>query len=239
MNEDAIPNLVFSKLNHPESLNVVANLVNSPETGWLHYRAGAVHAYLPEYEPPAPDVSGASYGPKAWRASALPQWGNISSLKDSTSQEPKDGSDMMGAQPAPPPYDGHRWLPLSKGEQNLYRTPISQSQYNAFGPDWASWAIGAQVHYSLLENIENNALSRYFYGAGLDDTREGIWNMVYERMNINVMAIWGKDVLDNLPFQESDDEQELSVTIPLKLRRRKFTYFISPLLKPNSSTNRS
>lgn len=213
---------MFSKLNHPESLNVVANLVNSPETGWLHYRMGAVHAYLPEYEPPAPDDSGASYGPKAWRASALPQWRDVFTLTDSISQEANNGQDMMGSSPASPPFHGHRWLPLPKGEENLYRTPISQSQYNAFGHDWRSWAIAAQVHYSLLENIENNQLSRYYYGNGIDDTREGIWNMAYERMNINVMAIWGKDVLENLPFQGKDDEKELSVTIPRKLRRRKF-----------------
>lgn len=128
---------------------------------------------------------------------------------------------MMGYDPAPPPFNGHRWLPLPKGEEILYRTPISQSQYNAFRPNWTSWAIGAQVHYSLLENIENNQLSKYYYGSGLDDTREVIWNMVYERMSINVMVIWGRDVLENLPFQDTDDEQELSINIPLKLRRRK------------------
>lgn len=81
LNEDAIPNLLFSKLNHPESLNIVANLINSSETGWLHYRVGAVHAYLPEYDPPAPDASGASLGPKAWRPSALPRWGTVSVLR--------------------------------------------------------------------------------------------------------------------------------------------------------------
>lgn len=33
------------------------------------------------------------------------------------------------------------------------------------------------------------------------------------------MAIWGKDVLDNLPFDGPDDEHELSVGIPTKLNR--------------------
>lgn len=74
MNDNAIPDLVFTKLNHPDSLNVVGNLVNSPETGWLHYHVGAVHAYLPERKPPAPDREDNSYGPGAWRASALPKW---------------------------------------------------------------------------------------------------------------------------------------------------------------------
>jgi hypothetical protein len=221
MTEDAIPNLVFSKLKHPKSLIVVANLVNSPETGWLHYHVGAVHAYLPEYDP-APDASGASYGPKAWRASALPQWGESMDLEKPVAQRSNNGSDMMGDEPAPPPFKGHRWLPLPKTEveEDLSRTPIAQSRYDAFGTDWRSWAIAAQVHYSLLENIENNQLSKYHYGSGLDNTREGIWNMAYERMNINFMAVWGTDIVENIPFEDPDDEQELSVNVPLKLQRR-------------------
>lgn len=207
-------------MKHPEALNVVANLVNSPETGWLHYRVGAVHAYLPEYEPPSLDESEASYGPKAWRASALPRWTQDSIKEDPQEQQARNGSDFMGSKPAPPPFKGHRWLPLPNGDEMIYQTPIAQSQYNAFGPDWTSWAISAQAQYSLLENIENNQLSLYHYGPGIDDTREGIWNMAYDRMNINVMAIWGKDIVDNLPFQDTDDEQELSVNIPMKRRRR-------------------
>jgi hypothetical protein len=212
LNEDAIPDLVFSKLKHTEALNVVANLINSPETGWLHYHVGAVHAYLPELDPPPPDVDGASYGPKAWRASALPQWNSTTASKSA------NVSDFMGPHPAPPPFDGHRWLPLPKDEVNLYRTPIADAKYDPFGDDWTSWAIAAQVQYSLLENIENDQLSRYWYGDG-DNRREGIWNMAYERMNINVMVIWGKDVVDNLPFEGRDDEYELSITLPRKLRR--------------------
>jgi hypothetical protein len=216
LNEDAIPDLVFSKLKHTEALNVVANLINSPETGWLHYHVGAVHAYLPEWDPPPPDVDGASYGPKAWRASALPQWNSTTASKKANE------SDFMGPHPAPPPFDGHRWLPLPKDEVNLYRTPIADAKYDPFGDDWTSWAIAAQVQYSLLENIENDQLSRYWYGHG-DNRREGIWNMAYERMNINVMVIWGKDVVDNLPFEGRDDEYELSITLPRKLRRRELS----------------
>ena len=50
--DEAIPNLVYSKLKHPEALNIGANLINCPETGWLHYRFGAIHAYLPELSRP-------------------------------------------------------------------------------------------------------------------------------------------------------------------------------------------
>lgn len=96
---------------------------------------------------------------------------------------------------------------------------MSESKYDPDGPDWASWSLGAQAHYSLLENLENGDLTLYHYGHGLDPEREGIWNMAYERMNINFMAIWGKDVRDNLPFHTLDDELELSVTVNKELRR--------------------
>lgn len=129
-------------------------------------------------------------------------------------------SNLISEQLIAYPVKGHRWLPLVDNEASLYKTPIAKTEYNAFGPDWKSWDIAAQVHYSLLENIEKNQLSKYHYGSGLDDAREGIWNMGYERMNINFMAIWGKDVVENIPFSIKDDELELSVNLPLKLRRR-------------------
>lgn len=37
-----------------------------------------------------------------------------------------------------------------------------------------------------------------------------------------MIAIWGDDVVDNLPFPE-DDEQFLTVDLPRKLGRREFT----------------
>lgn len=210
-------------MTHPDSLDVVANLVNSPETGWLHYHVGAVHAYLPEKKRPSTDVDPASYGPKAWRASALPIWNETGEMNfPLAGPKPDDGSTIPEADPGAPPYKGHRWLPLPDNERNLYNTPIAKTAYDPYGPDWTSWAIPAQVHYSLLENLEKNQLSKYHYGSGLDNEREGIWNMQYGRMNINFMAIWGYDVLDNLPFSQSDDEHELSVVLTTKLRRRKF-----------------
>ncbi len=125
-----------------------------------------------------------------------------------------------GAQGAPP-FRGHRWLPLAdQARKNLYKTPIGNAKYDAYGPDWTSWALAAQVHYSLLENIEKNQLGKYYYGGGLDPAREGLWDMAYERMNINFMAIWGKDVLDAVPFDDFDDERFLSETLTARLERR-------------------
>ena len=219
--DNAIANIVYTKLAHKDSLDVVANLINSPETGWLHYHVGAVHAYLPEKERPSSDVDPASFGPKAWRASALPIWNETGGMDFPLADKPDDGSTIPEADPGAPPYKGHRWLPLPDNERNLYNTPIAKTAYDPYGPDWTSWAIPAQVHYSLLENIEKKQLSKYHYGGGLDPDREGIWNMQYGRMNINFMAIWGNDILDNLPFSQSDDEHELSVVLTTKLRRRK------------------
>ena len=130
-----------------------------------------------------------------------------------------DGAVLDSGTPGAPPFRGHRWLPLPDDEKNLWRTPMSESKYDPDGPDWGSWSLGAQAHYSFLQNLEQDNLDIYHYGHGLDDEREGIWNMAYGRMNINFMAIWGEDVLDNLPFATYDDELALSVGVNTKLRR--------------------
>lgn len=223
-NDEAIPNIVYTKIHHPDSLNVVANLVNSPETGWLHYRFGAIHAYLPELKRPK-NPKADSFGPKAWRASALPTWAGKEMsfpVAGVNGGKPDDGSTLPSDVPGAPPYKGHRWLPLPDNEKNKDKTPMVKSAYEPNGPDWGSWSLGAQAHYSFLENLEKDQLHFYHYGHGLDAEREGIWDMAYARMNINFMAIWGKDVLDNLPFESFDDELALSVQVPLKLRRRKY-----------------
>lgn len=220
--DNAVADIVYTKLKHPETLDVVANLINSPETGWLHYHLGAVHAYTPEMEPPL-NQKPAALGPKAWRASELPAWQGDDfefpiNVEKGTGNEVLDESD-----PAAPPFKGHRWLPLSdQSKKNLYKTPIGHAEYNAFGPEWKSWAIAAQLHYSFLENLEKNQLRKYWYGDGIDPIREGIWDMTYDRMNINFMAIWGKDILDAVPFDDPDDERVLSETLTRKLERPLF-----------------
>lgn len=181
---------------------------------------GAVHAYLPEMEPPL-DQSPNSLGPKAWKASELPLW-NGSEMSFPLGSKGTGGEVLAKGAKGAPPFEGHRWLPLAdQARKNLYKTPIGNAKHDAYGPDWTSWALAAQVHYSLLENIEKNQLGKYYYGGGLDPAREGIWDMAYERMNINFMAIWGKDVLDAIPFDDYDDERFLSETLTARLERRK------------------
>ncbi|KAI4179863.1 MAG: hypothetical protein L6R41_007591, partial [Letrouitia leprolyta] len=63
--DNAIANVVYTKLKHPDSFDVVANLVNSPETGWLHYHFGAIQSYLPETVAPSDKPDAAALGPRA------------------------------------------------------------------------------------------------------------------------------------------------------------------------------
>ena len=198
--------MIYTKLKHPDAFDVSANLVNSPSLSWLHYHLGAVHAYLPESK--APDDP---QEPDAWRASLLPTWegDNISFPLD------------MG-----PPFKGHRWLPLRDNKNSLMRTPISQTEFDAYGDGWKSWAIAAQQHYSLLQNIEDGELDRYHFGRSTDE-HEIIYTMGDSRMNINFLCIWGDDVVDNFPFGDVD-EPALSWKIPQRLQRRTYFHCVFP-----------
>lgn len=212
VHEDAIPNLIYTMLKHPDAFDVSANLINSPSLSWLHYHLGAVHAYLPETT--APD---GALDPDAWRASLLPTWDgdNISfPLGTGTNGAGLVESDDPGA----PPFKGHRWLPLRDKKNSLMRTPISKTEFDAYGDGWKSWAIAAQQHYSLLQNIEDGEMDRYYFGRSTNEY-ESIYTMGDSRMNINFLCIWGDDVVDNFPFPNID-EPALSWDLPQKLQRR-------------------
>lgn len=219
VHKDAIPNLIYSMLKHPEAFDVSANLVNSPSLSWLHYHMGAIHPYLPETKAPDPSASPSSQVSKVWRPSLLPSWEGT----DLSFSIGGDGNGDAGA----PPFQGHRWLPLRDRKNSLMRTPISETEFDAYGNGWKSWAIAAQQHYSLLQNIENNEMDRYYFGRSNDttDEYEKIYTMGDSRMNINFLCIWGDDVVENYPFGDVD-EPALSWKLPQKLQRR--TY---PLLK--------
>lgn len=216
MNPNAVPTLVHTLMDHPEAFAVVAALINSATLGWVQYRLGAVRSYLPEPDPPFQPNEDA-YGPKAWRASALPTY----KLEIGGKIEDFPNTEKSGAAEHAPvgsigaaPYTNHRWLPL-RDESLLPETPIAHTEYLPDGQGWKRWAIGAQQHYSLLENLENGQLHKYYIGE------DGIWNMRYDRTNVNLLAIWGNDILDNLPFEGADDEQLISVELPRKHHRRK------------------
>ncbi|KAI9792498.1 MAG: hypothetical protein M1833_001077 [Piccolia ochrophora] len=191
--EDAIPELVHSKMTAGEKHYVVsANIINNPLMGWVHYHAGgAVHPYLPELEQPVNKTP-----PSSWRASSQPQWSGPDDYEYSLENAP--------------PYSNHRWLRLANNE--MLRTPASKIQYDPFGTAWSSWAIAAQQHASLLENLENDQLELY-------KTTSQMWDLGPERMSINFMALWGEEIRTQLPIPEGDDEHYFTVDVPMKLKK--------------------
>jgi len=89
------------------------------------------------------------------------------------------------------PYKGHHWLPLETNAVNILRTPIAGvtpgDTNDALGQAWLKWTIAAQQHMSFFKNVEEGRLDRYHAGS----EKEGIWNMQFERYNINFIAIRG------------------------------------------------
>ena len=87
--------------------------------------------------------------------------------------------------------------------------------YLQSGPGLKSWTVLAQQHYSFLEALEEGeeAISKYHF-----DT----WDYQYYRVSINMVAIWGDDVVNNRPIPD-DDEEFLTVTLPKRLGRRRFS----------------
>ena len=223
MSDTAVEESVTTLLNHPEAFIILANLVNSAALGWVHHRhTGTIHSYLPELALPAnPDPS--AYGPKAWRASALPTHASVDTSSPENLPFPDTQKDFEGSRAAigdigGPPYANHRWLPLRDDGALLPLTPMWRTEYSPNGADWRGWQLGAQQHYSLLQNLENNDLSGYHFGG-----KDGIWNMRYLHANINFMAVWADDILDNLPFDvEEDDEAHFSIHLPRKLKRQTY-----------------
>ena len=219
MDANAIPELVTTLIKHPEAFTVLANLVNSAALGFLHHHRGAIHSYLPEYDAPL-NPTDDSYGHRAWRSSALPAWQPSADVSISETVNDGEGTEAGHVEHASivskagAPYPNHRWLPVQSNEASIYDTPIADTQYGPFSNDWKEWSIAAQQHYSFLENLEKDRLDTYSMGG------DGIWNLRYMRGNINLAAFWADDVLDNMPFDGSgDDEHQLTITMPQKNRK--------------------
>ena len=131
-----------------------------------------------------------------WRASQLPDW---------SGPEDQDFSHEF-----PAPFQGHRWLPLKKGTPDD-KTPITMTEYHKASKGWSSWAVAAQQHYSFFENPEQNKLERYHFN---------IWDFKYDRISVHLLAMWGTDIVENLPF-DADDEGFLTEILPRRLKRRR------------------
>ncbi|OKL62848.1 hypothetical protein UA08_01810 [Talaromyces atroroseus] len=212
IDQSAIPRLVMTLLNNPRALLVSSNVVNNPALGWVHYHMGAVHPYVPEVRPVEDSLATKENG--AWRASELPTWGGADwQMPELTQFYELFGVDDRARVPS------HRWIP-TRNSSYLYQTPVAQSQYDAFGPNLQYWPLAAQAHYSLLQNIEEKRLGRYFMVHGSDEEAVSTWDMRGSRISINFMVIRGSDLIDNLAnLQGKDDEDMLTVVLPKQLNR--------------------
>lgn len=203
-------------------------------TGMRHYHHGAIHSFMPE--------TGNSTSREAeimWRPSQKPQ------LRKREKPDPKVEKKIIDdVIHMPVPFPGHTWHLSSEDHFDLLETPMGiYDQHGspdlvAFGPAWESWAIGAQQQYSLLHNLEQNRMDRYFFGRRIEYPAhaktanassiippieggpggEQTYDTGFTRYNVNFIILWGSDIREQLPIAW-DDEQDFSVTIPKRTRR--------------------
>lgn len=214
IDQSAIPRVVTTLLKNPQALLVSSNVVNNPALGWVHYHMGAVHPYVPEVRPSTDKLATRDNG--AWRASDLPTWIGA----DWQMPELDHFYSLFGVNDKTN-VPNHRWIP-TRNSSLLYQTPVALSEYNAFGNNLHFWALAAQAHYSLLQNIEERRLGRYFMVHGSDEEAVSTWDMRGSRISINFMVIKGSDIIDNLDELQPDDEDKLTVVLPKALNRGKF-----------------
>lgn len=193
VHEETIPRLVMKRLEHPHPFAISANLINSPTTSWLDYHTGAIYPYLPEPFP----VPRNGRSPPTWRASHLPIHPDDASYQSFNFGPTVDTSLVNSAIPNDaalyrdfdlPPFPGHRWLPLTQNTTSLLHTPMSRGSVDPWGPSVHNWGIAAQQHYSLLQNIENQTLHKYWV-APVAPHGDGLWNQQYTRYNLNFIAV--------------------------------------------------
>ncbi|KAF3060363.1 putative mitochondrial-processing peptidase subunit alpha protein [Daldinia childiae] len=224
---DAIPQLVHTRIALPHPYAISSNLVNSPVTGMEQYHYGAIHPFLPD-----PSSKPSFHAAETWRASEKKKY-----PKDQLVDEYK----IMDMEPS---YRGHPWLLISDDHYDLLKTPMGKYDQNrgsdpiAFGLAWKSWAIGAQQQYSLLYNLEQNKMQRYFFGRNIRYPESALgpnasavvfpngdgpggeqtYDTGYNRYNLNFCAVWGSDIRDQLPIAD-DDEQDITADIPRRIGR--------------------
>ncbi|UDD64782.1 hypothetical protein AFCA_011991 [Aspergillus flavus] len=151
LEDHTISTIVKTKLDHPDSLIVSANVINQAALQALHSHPGVALPYLPELsssdQPQIPVT-------QDWRATDLPAW--------------EGPADFKVSKGYPPPSESHRWLPSA--DENGDRTPIGMSMYGDNGPELDDWTIHAQQHYSFLQHLEDGDLYRYKFPMWVDPT---------------------------------------------------------------------
>lgn len=134
-----IATMVQTKLSHPNSLVVSANVANDGALKHLHNRHPVALPYHPELQPVRP------VDHDSWRASTLPRW--------------RGPADFRTTKGFSPPFENHRWLPSD--DETFNHTPIGMSMYSDNGPDLGDWTVKAQQHYSFLHHLDLGDLYRY------------------------------------------------------------------------------
>ncbi|KAI4864522.1 hypothetical protein F4820DRAFT_458808 [Hypoxylon rubiginosum] len=224
---DAIPQLVQTRIALPHPYAISSNLVNSPVTGMEQYHYGAIHPFLPD-----PSTKPTFHATESWRVSEKQRY-----PKDELTDD-YNIFDMIAS------YRGHPWLLISDDHYDLLKTPMGKYDQNrggdpiAFGAAWKSWGIGAQQQYSLLYNLEQNKMQRYFFGRSIRYPENSLapnasaivagdvngpggeqtYDTGYNRYNLNFCAVWGSDIRDQLPIAD-DDEQAITSDIPKRIGR--------------------
>ncbi|KAL8681910.1 MAG: hypothetical protein Q9186_001996 [Xanthomendoza sp. 1 TL-2023] len=211
--KNAIASLIATKIAHPEHLLVSTNTINSPRLAWLHSHLGAIHPYLPEPSPPSTPNPENENENLNWRPSALPPWpGNPETF--SLPRHPH--------RPSLPHNQPQRWLPVPYPyNTSLTGTPASLLTYDSSTEGLRNWAIATQQHYSFLQNLERHQLHLYSPSpspSSSSSLNSAQWKMQKTRIQINLIAIFGDDIIDNLPIPP-DDEEYLTVILPERLGR--------------------
>ncbi|CAG7946448.1 unnamed protein product [Penicillium salamii] len=168
LEENVIPTIVKTKLDHPDSLIVSANVVNEAALASLHSHPGVALPFLPELHRIEQPSRGKPEHDEDWRSSNLPRWQGPPNFKVTRSFEP--------------PFEGHRWL-LPR-EASSDRDPIAASVYTDTGPTLDDWTVGAQQHYSFLHHLEDNDLGHYKFPMWVDPA---------EPISQNFGCFWGND----------------------------------------------
>ncbi|KAI1428943.1 hypothetical protein F5Y12DRAFT_782212 [Xylaria sp. FL1777] len=236
IHQDAIPQLVHTRLAVPHAFAVSAHLVNSPITGMEQFHHNVIYPFVPD-----PDKKPSYSASETWRLSQLDKYpeNKLKKLKSASNDNimyPKV------------PYRGHPFVLLSEDNFDLLHTSMGRYDQNpgpdfiAFSPVWKSWAMAAQQQYSLLYNLEKNQISRYFFGrpATYPDNAKGpdrnttvsapklegkpilggeqIFDTQFRRYNLNFCAVWGSDIKKHLPMKD-DDEDAITRLIPRETGR--------------------
>ncbi|KAF7591760.1 hypothetical protein BBP40_001140 [Aspergillus hancockii] len=193
LEDHTIPTIIKTKLDHPGSLMVSANVINQGVLEALHSHPGVALPYLPELSPNNQSLIHTS---QDWRATNLPTW-----------EGPANFEIHKGFSP---PSETHRWLPSP--DEYGDRTPIGMSMYGDNGPELKDWTVHAQQHYSFLQHLECGDLYRYKFPIWLNPTGS---------INPNFLSFRGGDSIEIMSIsQQKTDDLALNVAQDAKGENR-------------------